>query len=236
MFHTEIFVPFHTMPWWSDGGQQFLSHKLETFLSEWRVQHKVSYPQSNGKAEATIKSMKKLIWRSSTQCRLDEDKLARALLQYGHTPSVKDKLSLAQKLYGKPVQYTLPVHHTAFDHEWQTKMKEAETGKSMSLEKTRRAYDRHASPLSDIAIGSHVAIQNKDTKIFDIYGIVVSIENYRKYIEKIASGRLLIRNRRFIRNHVPASLPIIENRFDSPDPCDLEPYAASTTQKRTKAS
>ena len=70
---------------WSDGGPQFVSHKFKTFLREWGVQHKVSssaYPQSNGKAEATVKSTKKLIWWSSTQRRLDEDKLARALLQY----------------------------------------------------------------------------------------------------------------------------------------------------------
>ena len=186
---------------WSDGGPQFVSHKFTTFLKECGVQHKVSssaFPQSNGKAEATVKSMKKLIRRSSTQRRLDEDKLARALLQYQNTPCVKKKLSPAQKLYGHPEQDTLPVHYTAFAHERQTKMKEAETRKSMSLEKTRRAYDRHASSLPDIAIGSHVAIQNKDIKRFDNYGIVVSIENNRKCLVKTASGRLLIRNRRFI--------------------------------------
>ena len=222
---------------WSDGGPQFVSHKFETFLREWGVQHKVSspaYPQSNGKAEATVKSMKKLIRRSSTQRRLDEDKLARALLQYRNTPSVKDKLSPAQKLYGHPVQDTLPVHYTAFANEWQTKMKEAETRKSMSLEKTKRAYDRHAAPLPDIAIGSHVAIQNKDTKRFDIYGIVIAIENYRKYVVKTASGRLLVRNRKFIRKRVPASLPIFENCFgtSSPDPCDSEPIATSNDRPR----
>ena len=81
-------------------------------------------------------------------------------------------MSPTQKLCGHPVQDTLPVHYTAFAHEWQTKMTEAETKKSMSLEKTRRAYNRHASPLPDIAIGSHVAVQNKDTKRFDFYGIV----------------------------------------------------------------
>ena len=61
----------------------------------------------------------------------------------------------------------------------------------------------------------------------------VFIENYRKYIVKIASGRLLIRNRRFIRERVPpALLPMFEIRFDSPDPCDSEPYAASNDRPR----
>lgn len=44
---------------WSDGGPQFTSSELKP----WGVPHSVSsphYPQSNGKVEATVKSMKKL--------------------------------------------------------------------------------------------------------------------------------------------------------------------------------
>ncbi len=49
---------------WSDEGPQFTSAKLAAFLKDWGVSHKTSsprYPQSNDKAEATVKSMKKLI-------------------------------------------------------------------------------------------------------------------------------------------------------------------------------
>ena len=49
---------------WSDGGPQFTSRELATFLKTWGVAHAMSsphYPQSNGKAEATVKAMKKLI-------------------------------------------------------------------------------------------------------------------------------------------------------------------------------
>ena len=48
---------------WSDGGPQFTSGKFEAFLNDWGVHHEISsphYPQSNGKAKATIKSMKQL--------------------------------------------------------------------------------------------------------------------------------------------------------------------------------
>ena len=68
---------------WSDGGPQFPSHEFATFLLEWGREHNMSspgYPQSNGKAEAAVKSMKKLIRRSTKQSVLDENKLARALL------------------------------------------------------------------------------------------------------------------------------------------------------------
>ena len=198
---------------WSHGGPQLVSLKFETFLREWEVEHRVSsptYPQSNGKAEAAVKSIKKLIRRSTKQRGLGEDKLARALLQYGNTPCVKDGLSPAQKLYGHLVQDTLPVHYKAFAPEWQKKMKEADTRQSMSLKDSKRAYDKHVAPHAQIAIGSHVAVQDKNSKRFDIYGIVVSIENFRKYVMKTTSGRLLVRNHRFIRKRVPASLPIFE--------------------------
>ena len=77
--------------------------------------------------------MKKII-RSSWNGRfLDNDKLCRALLQYRNTPSRKDGLSPAQKLYGHPVQDILPVHHRSFSKEWQQKFQEAEEQSRQAL-------------------------------------------------------------------------------------------------------
>ena len=50
----------------SDGGPQLTSQKFANFLLDWGVMHLISspgYPQSNGKAVATVKAMKKLIRR-----------------------------------------------------------------------------------------------------------------------------------------------------------------------------
>lgn len=79
------------------------------FATKWGFNHVTSspwYPQSNGKAEATVKSMKKIICAAWNGRQLDEDMLCRALLQYHNTPSRKDGFSPAQKLYGRPVQDT----------------------------------------------------------------------------------------------------------------------------------
>ena len=84
--------------------------------------HKLSTPhhsQSKGKIEATVKSMKKLICTSWNGRHLDHEKFCRTLLQYQNTPTRKDGLSLAQKLFGHPVQDTLPAHHRSFAPEWQ---------------------------------------------------------------------------------------------------------------------
>ena len=107
---------------WSDGGPQFTSEKFQSFLRDWDVTHKMStprYPQSNGKIEATVKSMKKLITAAWTGRSVNQDKLFRALLQYRNTPSRRDGQSPAQKLYGHPIQDTLPAHRRSFAPEWQ---------------------------------------------------------------------------------------------------------------------
>ena len=88
---------------WSDRGPQFTSKLFHDFSMEWGFQHNTStptYPQSNGKAEAGVKSMKKLIQAAWTGSQVDEGRLARSLLQYRNTPSRRDNLSPAQKLFG----------------------------------------------------------------------------------------------------------------------------------------
>ena len=102
---------------WSDGGPQFTSHHFADFLQTWGVTHVTSsphYPQSNGKAEATVKSMKKIISAAWTGHSVNWDQLSRALLQYRNTPCRKNGLSPAQKLFGHPVQDTLPAHRRSF--------------------------------------------------------------------------------------------------------------------------
>ena len=96
------------------------------FAAEWGFQHIMSsprYPQSNGKAEAAVKSMKSAAW---VRRGVDEAVLARALLQYRNTPSRRDGLSPAQKLFGRPVQDILPAHRRVFAPEWQCSADDAE--------------------------------------------------------------------------------------------------------------
>ena len=61
-------------------------------------------------------------------------------------------------------------------------------------------------PLSEITVGTQVAVQNRETKLFDIYGVVIEVNQFRKYSVKIVNGRILIRNHKFICKRVPRSL------------------------------
>ncbi len=104
------------------------------------------YPQSNGKSEATVKPLVRTSWRGRS---MDEDALARALLQYRNTPSRKDGLSPTQKLYGRPVQDTLPAHRRAFSSEWQKT-----TGRNVHV----RVERRQKNTTTDMLIPSQISM------------------------------------------------------------------------------
>ena len=176
---------------WSDGGPQFVSSKLVDFLVKWGVAHNVSsprYPQSNGKAEATVKSMKKLISSAWTGRSVDWEQLCRSLLQYRNTPCQKDGLSPAQKLFGHPIQDHLPAHRRSFSQEWQKSFQEAETSRTASQLNAQTYYDQHAQSWTDLQVGNHVAVQNPTSKMWDIYGTIIAIGPYCRFFVKTLSG------------------------------------------------
>ena len=194
---------------WSDQGPQFTAKLFQEFAKQWGFQHLTSsplYPQSNGKAEATVKSMKKLIRAAWTGRSLDEDILTRALLQYRNTPSRKDGLSPAQKLFGQPIQDAIPAHRRSFALQWQKSTEEAEKLEETTKENVEESYNQHTRALLEIVVGSNVAIQNRDTNRWDVYGIVTHVGPHRRYYVKTQSGRVLVRNRRFLRRRVPVSI------------------------------
>ena len=70
---------------WTDGGPQFTSKVFQNFLHQWGIIHRKStphYPQSNGKAEATVKAMKKILRAAWTGRFLDKAVLCGSLMQY----------------------------------------------------------------------------------------------------------------------------------------------------------
>ena len=143
---------------WSDQGPQFMLHSFQTFTKEWGFQHITSsptYPQSNGKAESAVKSMKKIIEGAWVRRRLDKDRLARALLQYRNTPSHRDGLSPGKKLFGKPIQDTLLAHNREFAPQWQRRPVEDEVSNDL---KTEEYYNQLAHTLPELTTGTNVAI------------------------------------------------------------------------------
>ena len=115
-------------------------------------------------------------------------------------------MSPAQKLFGRPIQDTIPAHRRSFAHEWQKHGDEIEKQVTKSLQDAQVYYNQHTANLPDIGMGSCVALQHPQTKMWDIYGTVVDIGPYRRYFVKTQSGRVLTCNHRFLRRRTAASL------------------------------
>ena len=113
-------------------------------------------------------------------------------------------MSPAQKLYGRPVQDSLPAHRRSFAPEWQRPI---DTERAAEIfQKAESFYDQHAHSLPDLSPGAHVAIQNPTSRVWDVYGIVTAVNPRRRYFVRTQSGRVLVRNRRFLRKRTPLSI------------------------------
>ena len=68
-------------------------------------------------------------------------------------------------------------------------------------------YNRTAKTTKPINVGSSVRIQNPKDKVWDAMGKVVGVGRNRDYLVKLPSGRIIWRNKRYIK--------IIENNIEN---------------------
>ena len=90
-----------------DNGPQFTSEKFGNFVKDWQFQHTTSspgYPQSNGKAENAVKTVKSLMRKS---LRAGTDPFL-ALLAFRNTPTEGVDTSPAQRLFSRRTKTLLP--------------------------------------------------------------------------------------------------------------------------------
>lgn len=150
--------------------------------------------------------MKKLVrgcWNHQSGT-LDWDKLSAGLLIFLNTPRHNGK-SPAQTIFGHPIRDTIPAHRRAFAPEWQKQADELEVECAKAAENAEIYYNKSAHPLSPIKVQDRVAVQDSRTGRWDKYGVVVETGEHRDFWIKLASGRVLRRNRKFIRKRTPMS-------------------------------
>ena len=94
-----------------DGAPNFSSIEIKRMLESWGVRASYEYfPQSNGRAEAGVKSMKRLLAGNlGPKGSIDNDKVAQALLQYRNTPLRDGGASPAQLALGRHIRDTIPL-------------------------------------------------------------------------------------------------------------------------------
>lgn len=97
----------------TDGGSEFTAKEIESLLERWGVRHRLSsayHPQSNGRAEVAVKSMKRLLTaHTDANGSPDMEAVTAGLLQYRNTPYPQTGMSPAQVVFGRNLRDLLPV-------------------------------------------------------------------------------------------------------------------------------
>ena len=197
-----------------DGAPNLSSLEIREWLTSWNVKIRLSsayYPQSNGRAEAGVKSMKRLLQGNlGRRGSLNTDEVAAALLQYRNTPLREVNKSPAQLALGREMRDTIPLPRERYriNKSWHDHLKAREVAMSISNEVRKQKYDTASKPLKPLAVGDKVLCQNTRTNKWDRSGSVVEIGKFRQYQVMLdGSGRLSTRNRRHLQ------------KIMSPDPC-----------------
>ena len=199
----------------SDGGPEFIAANTEDFLQRWGVDHhRVSSaynPESNGRAEVGVKSMKRLLMSHlGSDGSIDTEAVAAGLLQYRNTPVESGGLSPSQIIFGRNLRDLLPVppHTQVFDNEkvhpvWRDTWRCQEEALKLRFARQTENLNVHRRPLQPLLPGNLVLVQNQTgphANKWNRTGVVVEAKPHEQYIVRMdGSGRVTLRNRRYLR-------------------------------------
>ena len=207
----------------SDGGPQFIAHELREFFSQYGVHHRMAsayMPHSNQLAEGGVKIAKRMIRENTGRSgTLDTDAFLAAKLAYLNTPDRHTKLSPAQVVFGRATKELLPETRGNYivHPEWRTIKHQREEAMARTYQARKETLNEHTKTLRPLAIGATVAVQNQSgnhPKVWGRSGLVVEVKQHDQYVVKMdGSGRISLRNRRFLRQTQPDT-----NKAPGPSP------------------
>ena len=201
-----------------DGGPNLDSSEIKNWLRSWGTRIRKSsayYAQSNGRAEAGVKSLKRLLMgNTGSRGSINTDAVAQALLQYRNTPLRGVDKSPAELALGRQLRDTLPLPRSRYkiSPHWAQYLNKRERTMSEANNKIKSNYDQHARNLHPLDIGDRVRCQNARSKKWDRTGTVLEFNGHRQYTVKLdGSSRASLRNRRHlwkITTNIPETLCI----------------------------
>ena len=190
----------------TDGGLPFQGEEVRSFLNIWKVIHKTSsarYPQGNGRAELGVKTAKRLLQENTRpDGSLNSNGVSRALLQYRNTPLQCLGLSPAQILYHRNLRDGFPVSPDCLrpNKMWVIAATQREKAFFKRNQKLTIRYNQNTKTMPVLDVGQCVLIQESDqNKRWLRYGVIVSQDDRKYTIRVRGSGRVITRNRRFLK-------------------------------------
>ncbi|XP_055528065.1 uncharacterized protein K02A2.6-like [Wyeomyia smithii] len=138
----------------TDNGTNFVCRKMEEFAIEWDFQHTTSSPhhqQSNGKAEAAVKIVKRLL-KKSEESGID---FGYALLHWRNIPN-KIGSSPAARLFSRSTKCGIP---TSAKNLFPKVVEGVPNSIEANREKIQVRYDNSSKHLPDLQVGSPVYVQ-----------------------------------------------------------------------------
>ena len=198
----------------TDNGPQFSSAELAIFTKVWDFHHQTSsphYPQSNGKAENAVKTIKRLF----TKCRESGQSEFRALLDWRNTPSEGMGTSPTQRFLGRRCRTLLPITNAQLVPQYPT----AEMSRALAGQKAKQQhyYDKHAKDLPRISAGDTVRMRLPGQKNWT-QGVCTGLQGPKSYGVRVGNHEYR-RNRRQLlhtKEPLPLDLPIEEPSKDAP--------------------
>ena len=189
-----------------DGARNYNSKEITTWFEKWGTTVRLSsayYPQSNGRAEVGVKSLKRLLEGNvGRRGSINTYKVAKALMQYRNTPLRDVGKSPAQLALGRPIRDTLPLPRERYciDPDWTHHLKAREETMANRNTISKHGYDQKAKSLKEMNVGDNVLCQNVRSKKWDKSGVIVEVKQHRQYLIRIdGSGRVSLRNRRHLQ-------------------------------------
>ena len=197
----------------SDGGPEFTAKDTQTFLKNWGVRHRLSSvanPHANCRAEVAVKTTKRMIMNNTgPRGTLNTDNFLRAMLQYRNTPDRETGLSPAMCVFGRSIRDFIPIHPGRYlpHPTWrETLIAREEALRNRHFKISERLTEHTHSP-PPLVVGDHVRIQNQrgnHPNKWDRTGVVVEVRQYHQYVIRVdGSGRVTLRNRKYLRKYIP---------------------------------
>ena len=159
--------------------------------------------------------MKRLITSNTgAHGELDTDAFQVAMLQYRNTPDPNTKLTPAMCVFGRPIKDFIPVLPGRYQQHptWKDTLHRREEALRNRHMKAAERWSEHTRCLPPLKVGNLVRIQNQTgphLNKWDKPGTIIEVRQFNQYVIRVdGSGRITLRNRKFLRQYLPVKTPI----------------------------